>query len=214
VTPLARLAKPAPPISTVETASLACCTATRPSTEKAQPTGCVPYRAPLRVTAVPFLPWPAAPISAMRSIAWSPARKGNPTDLAAKCHGRADQACAGFSKGSSVTVFLCDPLCRSDADCGSGLFCDPVGGLCSATKPTGDPAGTPCDPNAATTNCLGVCRTTSTFGATPATGVYVQYCSGLTECAYSSSKPGGYCGGAFGEHFGALDLGYCQPSCN
>ena len=143
--------------------------------------------------------------------------QGAPADITTKCHGRPDEACSGFTSGTgatATTVFLCSPLCRADADCGGGLFCDPGTGSCTKTKPTGDPVGTPCDPMATTNTCLGGCLTTSDMGVTPATGVCVQICSGLTECMYNGTKPSGFCVGALTQDFDILDLGFCEPSCN
>jgi hypothetical protein len=136
---------------------------------------------------------------------------GDPPDVLAKCHGRPDMACSSFDSG---VTFLCNPLCRADLECGAGLFCDRSSGLCVASKPSGDPVGTPCDPAAATNSCFGFCIPTSAAGVVPATGTCVEPCSLGTECMYSGTKPGGYCVGTFSDSSGALDLGYCEPSCN
>ena len=136
---------------------------------------------------------------------------GDPADVSTKCHGRGDMACSSFDSGAT---FLCNPLCRADAECGGALFCDRSSGLCVASKPSGDPVGTPCDPAATTNSCLGVCLPTSAAGVDPATGTCAELCSVGTECMYSGTKPGGYCVGTFSDTAGALDLGYCEPSCN
>jgi len=136
---------------------------------------------------------------------------GDPVSLSDKCHGRVDMACTGYAQD---TVFLCSPQCRADAECGAGLFCNPTSGLCVQTKPSGDPVGTPCDPAAATDPCLGICLTTSAAGVVPATGTCAELCSIGTECMYAGTKPAGFCVGALSASSGALDLGYCEPSCN
>ena len=108
---------------------------------------------------------------------------------------------------------FCIPLCRSDLECGTGLYCNKGSGLCSKTKPTGDPVGTPCSPDAATATCAGFCIRTSADNVKPVTGVCAEYCSGLLDCMYDGDKPGGLCAGQFSDTFGILDLGYCEPSC-
>jgi hypothetical protein len=148
--------------------------------------------------------------------------QGDPgTDITVKCHGRPDEACESYGMG---TTFLCTPLCRADMDCGTGLFCDPTedpstnrnSGLCAKTKPKGDPPGTPCDPNATTSTCLGICLTTAAVGTAPAKSVCAELCSGVTECLYTGVKPGGFCVGQLdgGTDFSILDLGFCEPACN
>ena len=138
--------------------------------------------------------------------------QGEPADLNAKCQGRPDMACAALSD----TATFCVPLCRADAECGTGLFCDPGSGLCSKTKPSGLPVGSACDPAATTNLCEGFCITTSDMGVTPATGTCVQFCSGELPCMYSTGTtpaPGGLCIGALSDTFGSLDLGICRPNC-
>ena len=73
---------------------------------------------------------------------------GDPLDgLNSKCAGRPDFVCADLGEVDAPAPF-CIPHCRSDAECGSGLFCDKSSllGLCVKTKPKGDPVGTDCDP--------------------------------------------------------------------
>lgn len=135
---------------------------------------------------------------------------GNPTTAAMKCQGRPDFVCVDLSTDGSGQTF-CQPQCQSDAECGAGVFCNPIDGLCEATKQTGDPVGTPCDPNAATDKCLGFCITTSAPNVTPATGVCVQFCSGEAECMFTGEKAGGICAG---NNPAFRDPGFCEPSCN
>lgn len=135
---------------------------------------------------------------------------GNPMDPTTKCQGRADFLCVDLSTTGAGDTF-CQPQCQNDAECGPGVFCNPIDGLCEATKPTGDPVGTACDPNAATNTCLGFCITTSAANVTPATGTCVEPCSGVTECMFTGTKAGGFCAGGNPALF---DIGYCEPACN
>ena len=137
--------------------------------------------------------------------------QGEPQDVNSKCNGRPDVACTALSD----TATFCLPLCRADAECGAGSYCDPGTGLCSKTKPSGLPVGSACDPNAATDPCEGYCITTSAMGVMPETGNCVQVCSAGLPCMYShdaAPKPGGFClpGTQTG---GTLDLGVCEPTC-
>jgi hypothetical protein len=141
--------------------------------------------------------------------------QGDPLDITTKCQGRVDFACTDLAvpptdpKATAVPNPFCTPRCRMDDECGTGLFCSPRTGLCSKTKPTGDPAGTPCDGTATTNNCAGICvrfSTTSAFCA--------DVCSGELPCGYGSgTTPGGLCAGAFSTTFGALDEGFCESNC-
>jgi hypothetical protein len=143
---------------------------------------------------------------------------GDPMEVQSKCAGRFDFLCADLGE-TSVEEF-CVPHCRSDAECGAGLFCDKsqLLGLCSKTKPpAGDPVGSPCTPGAAINTCEGYCIRTSADGVKPPTGNCVELCSGGSECMYSSGSspaPGGFCGGALSDAFGAIDLGYCLSNCS
>jgi len=145
---------------------------------------------------------------------------GRPVDLASKCAGRSDFVCADLGDEDSVLPF-CVPHCRSDAECGSGLFCDKTSllGLCSKTKPAkADPVGTACTPGATPSTCDGVCLRTSETGVMPVTGVCAELCAAGFECMYPSGakpSPGGFCGGQLNDaDFGAIDLGYCLPNCS
>jgi len=141
--------------------------------------------------------------------------EGTPTDISTKCHDRPDVACVGYTvNGMANAAFLCTPTCRADAECGTGLFCDQKSGLCTKTKPTGDPPGTPCDPAAKTNNCFGACLTITPMGVTPAKGVCAQLCAYGSACMYSGTKPGGICAGALSDNEGVHDLGYCEARCD
>jgi len=143
--------------------------------------------------------------------------QGTPVDVQSKCAGRSDFVCADL--GQVTTMAFCVPHCQSDAQCGSGLYCDKSSllGLCSTAKPAGDPMGSPCNPSAAVNTCEGYCTRTSADGATPVTGACVELCSGGSPCMYpsgSSPSPGGFCGGALSDAFGVIDLGYCLANCS
>jgi hypothetical protein len=141
-----------------------------------------------------------------------------PVDVTSKCAGRSDFVCVDL--GEDAVLPFCVPHCRSDAECGTGLFCDKSSllGLCSKTKPpAGDPVGSDCTPSATSNTCEGYCIRTSADGVTPVTGSCVELCSGGSECMYGSGSnpaPGGFCGGALSDPFGAIDLGYCLPNCS
>jgi len=144
--------------------------------------------------------------------------QGAPLDLQSKCAGRSDFLCVDL--GETTILPFCVPHCRSDAECGDGLYCDKslLLGLCTKTKqPTGDPVGSRCTPGDTPNTCEGYCIRTSADGVTPVTGACVELCSGGSECLYSSGSspaPGGYCGGALSETFGAIDAGYCLSNCS
>lgn len=139
-------------------------------------------------------------------------------DLQTKCGGRSDFVCVAL--GEDTPGAFCVPHCRSDAECGSGTYCDKssILGLCVKTKPpAGDPVGTPCTPDAKANTCAGSCVVSSAAGVTPVTGTCLELCSGGFECMYSagsSPSPGGFCGGALTDTFGPLDLGFCLANCS
>lgn len=136
---------------------------------------------------------------------------GDATAFDTKCQGRPDFACSDFS-ASAVPDPFCVPRCRADIECGPGLFCSRRSGLCSATKGTGDPAGTACDPMATTSTCQGVC----VHFASNDMGVCAELCSGFLPCMYGGAdgqKPGGLCSGALSQTFGPVDEGFCEPNC-
>lgn len=54
---------------------------------------------------------------------------------ATKCGGRTEVACVGDVGQGSV----CVPMCSQDTDCPAGRKCDPAGGVCIDSAPTGDP---------------------------------------------------------------------------
>lgn len=138
--------------------------------------------------------------------------QGEATVQTDKCLGRPDFACQDISETATPEAF-CLPRCRADLECGDGLFCNKRSGLCSPTKGTGDPLGSPCTPGAAVGTCEGVCLRTSADGVTPITGVCTELCSGVFPCKYSGENPGGLCLGPLSADWDVGDLGYCQPSC-
>jgi len=130
---------------------------------------------------------------------------GNATDAVSKCSGRFDVACVNLGSVAQPAPF-CLPQCISDADCGTGLFCDKGIGLCTSVKPAGDPTGTVCDPNAATTTCQSFCLPDDDAGTT---GRCAEYCSVGVPCMFTGTTPGGFCVGS-----GTGDLGFCEPLCS
>jgi hypothetical protein len=146
---------------------------------------------------------------------------GDETTAPNKCQGRGDFSCVDLSTTSAPETF-CLPLCRSDLECGTGLYCNKGSGVCSKTKPTGDPVGAACVPVtqdangntvAGSDNCEGFCIRTTDDGVTPVKGVCAEFCSGLLDCGYKGDQPGGLCLGRFTMPFGLFDLGYCLPNC-
>jgi hypothetical protein len=136
---------------------------------------------------------------------------GDDSDLANKCHGRPDFACAELEAGA-----FCVPMCRADVECGPDRFCNRARGLCEKTKSVGDPVGAACTPSETTSTCLGTCLRTSADGVTPVTGVCVELCAGGLECMWddAGTKPGGFCAGQLSDSFAPIDIGYCLPSCD
>ena len=134
-----------------------------------------------------------------------------------QCQGRPDIACADLSDPTLTTVPnpFCVPQCRSDLECGTGLFCNPQTGLCNKTKPTGDPVGTACDPAAATNNCLGTCIGVRDSQNNLTTGFCADLCSGYAACDFGAGlNATGFCMGQLSSNFGLGDLGYCEPLCD
>jgi hypothetical protein len=142
--------------------------------------------------------------------------QGDTADPSTKCQGRFDLACKDLANPTTSTAAdpFCVPRCRMDAECGTGLFCSPRTGLCSKTKPTGDVAGTPCDANAMTNNCSGICVGFPDSTGKVFTGYCADLCSGVTPCEFSGTTPGGLCLGALSQNFGPLDEGFCEPTCS
>jgi len=112
---------------------------------------------------------------------------GDPTSGNAKCHTRANMACATVYNGEPIgtacqtteqcpanfacaqgycyaQATACVPQCNSDADCGDAGYCDfssvfTTYGLCRAAPPTGDATGATCNVDAST--CRGACLAVS-----------------------------------------------------
>ncbi len=141
--------------------------------------------------------------------------QGDPADPNTKCQGRLDLACKDLSDPTTSTTPdpFCVPRCSQDSECGTGLYCSPRSGLCSKTKPTGDAAGTPCDANAMTNNCAGICVGFPDSTGKVFTGYCADLCSGVTPCNFTGTTPGGLCLGALSQMFGELDEGFCEPTC-
>ena len=140
--------------------------------------------------------------------------QGDPADPA-KCQGRFDLACRDLADPtvSTATDPFCVPRCRADSECGAGLYCSPRSGLCSKTKPTGDAAGTPCDANATTNNCAGICVGFPDSTGKVFTGYCADLCSGELPCGFVGTTPNGLCLGALSQKFGEFDEGFCEPTC-
>ncbi len=123
-----------------------------------------------------------------------------------KCGDRTDLACEPLS--SDAGKGFCRPSCTRGAECRSGV-CDRQRGVCSTSASGGADFGQPCTPNAASSECAGLCLDLG--------GGYAV-CS--HRCTYGSSDPctdadevRGFClfaalGGSLG------DVGYCAPVCD
>lgn len=159
-----------------------------------------------------------------------------------KCHGRSDVACSpllsnelkgdctapnfdcpkgeacGNDNKCHTLIPACMPRCATDAECGTGLHCNPGTGLCSATAPTGKDLGEACtsDPDAGTDDCKGTCLNfgdplkacgaACTLGSNPSCGWNGQGAA-PSACIYLSSIVSDN-GGGIG------DLGFCIQFCD
>jgi len=74
------------------------------------------------------------------------------------------------------TLTACRPMCRADADCVAGQFCDFASGFCTGTEPTGLPIGSLCDPTLPPEQdeCNGFCSATD---ETNTQGTCAAFCS-------------------------------------
>jgi hypothetical protein len=77
---------------------------------------------------------------------------------ATKCQGRSDMICGSLvdQTGQASGTAACQPACGGDFDC-PGRKCDLRTGICTDAPLGTLPIGSPCDPNAATDPCDGVC---------------------------------------------------------
>lgn len=138
---------------------------------------------------------------------------GRPPDGIVKCQNRADLACDAVAADGGA---FCRPMCRSNADCG-GRLCDFGKGVCVDELPDGDPIGSKCDPDAASSTCAsGVCESLG-----EGFGVCSGYCNLSTVgCGSSAFEPADdpgepiciYPAAASGS--GLSDLGECLQRCN
>jgi hypothetical protein len=91
-----------------------------------------------------------------------------------KCHRRPDVACMQVT----ATLTGCMPMCGSDNQCPPGRHCDWANGVCVDAVHQGDPPGAPCQLNALTNTCDGVCLDL---------GDGLGTCSGL--CIFGIDRP-------------------------
>ena len=111
-----------------------------------------------------------------------------------KCQGRVDMACSPLDLGPPFGVIgICLPLCNSDGDCGSGLFCNPRTGLCQGNAPSGDPIGAACDTSAAET-CRGECQSFD-LGNGTTTDLCLELCTrgAMDNCGRDVDPNGAAC---------------------
>ena len=139
---------------------------------------------------------------------------GSPDIGEAKCHARAELACAPALmantgefcttsddcqagdlcvEGSCNVVFpACLPSCRGDLDCAAGMYCDQsfLGGLCKTKQPVGKRLGEPCTVPAANQpdepdGCLGFCQADSDIGTQ---GHCATTCGLARQCAWDAAS--------------------------
>ncbi len=159
---------------------------------------------------------------------------GTPAEGENKCYSRPEMSCqvlldqSGIScdttsdcpeplycfEGECSLAALCLPRCNSNEDCPDGRFCDPSLGECVTDEPKGKALGEPCDPDAATEECRGVCLDLTDSG----TGECVEFCTLGAEsgCGFEDADTAPVvCAGGFdvGEPLGDLDDGTCAKIC-
>jgi len=160
--------------------------------------------------------------------------------LGVKCHDRADFLCTPVDSaalGVSCTtdaqcdpgtvclsgectalLMICLPRCGSNEDCASGLFCDPLLGMCVEDEPTGKGYNEVCDPAGDPAECAsgicfedyddpstGTCSGRCNFGNPYACG-YTGEGKADTACLFASVVGG--------QQEEAGDLGYCGQLCD
>jgi hypothetical protein len=120
----------------------------------------------------------------------------------------------------------CIPVCRADADCAAGQFCDFSSGFCTAMAPEGLPIGALCDPTlpAEQDPCNGFCISTD---ETETQGTCAAFCSAsldATGCGWvgTGDPPDAGClyatiisrDGAGGISLAESDLMLCGQLCD
>jgi len=127
-----------------------------------------------------------------------------------KCVGRDDLRCQPVGEGAEQ-VEVCIPTCGVDAQCPSGLVCDPLNRVCTSRPTGGMPFGAPCD-QASGPACAGLCVGLSGFDD-PNLGFCSQFCVfGGTDLEIDC---GGTSAGAcvFAPTNGLGDFALCTPAC-
>lgn len=141
-----------------------------------------------------------------------------PARTGASCSGPADcpapEVCAGGE--CLFPLEVCLPKCRADSDCPEGRFCDPGVGECVDEEPEGLGVGEPCDPDAATDECLGFCDTSS--DADPPEPRCTETCVFDTYPACGSEDPNAGTAACLQSYWGIPpdrgDLGTCFALCD
>jgi hypothetical protein len=180
----------------------------------ADPTMCTP----LRARCVSFDPDPNAVNP--KAICLEGCTVGSPATGAVKCHNRGDQACSSVGQSGGTA---CVPLCATDADC-AGRKCDGATGLCTDKPTTGDPLGSPCMANTATTTCAGqlcLALVDSVQGGPPVPGLCSGVCvlGALEGCGWRRTPVAGgpavgTCWAPLVMNGGLQDIGFCLPLCD
>jgi hypothetical protein len=135
-------------------------------------------------------------------------------DLGQKCRGRTDEACVALTTASA-----CQPICTSDADCGTRK-CDPSTGYCSDTG-TPSPVGAPCTQD---TDCGGgfCLQFDPPADGSPSPGFCSAVCrlGNVDVCGYrrtpisAGQGPVSSCVFASGSSSGLGDVGLCGQLCD
>ena len=118
-----------------------------------------------------------------------------------KCHGRRELACAPVPNSQR---YACLPNCNTDAECATGLFCNPRTGLCSTTPITGSNSLTTCQSSA---SCRGIC-----FAPPGKQGACFQRCTigAQLNCILENQQ---VCANLTEPLAGTGDLGVCVRPC-
>ncbi|HMR08421.1 MAG TPA: hypothetical protein PKA88_21725, partial [Polyangiaceae bacterium] len=158
---------------------------------------------------------------------------------AGKCHGRTDVGCNTYLRNATLgacgagntcptgqacatdgqchqTFAACSALCAVNADCPSGMTCNPGTGLCTTTAPTGKTLGQSCvqAPSGQPGECQGFC--------VGMTGTTSRFCSQLcvvgvpNACGWAGpgNKATAICGLVFDQAATTGDVGACQYLCD
>jgi hypothetical protein len=135
-----------------------------------------------------------------------------------KCQGRTDMVCNQLVDSNGLpSVSACQPACGGDFDC-PGRRCDLRSGTCMVGLSGSLPIGSPCDANATTDPCNGVCYNAYDPPADPSYGACTALCSLSSNgsgCGISSTTLPPHPVACFGTPSSAQgDAGLCFQLCD